>query len=780
MAGKKYCWEQSFAAPDAERKQLRRAGRQLFKMRVPKPIPGRSDTNELFASVAECRVKLEHAQETSHTALAAASQRISRTLIQKARNPRFLEALIWQNRSAFIDIRDKLDAPFPTQRKRFRRVLEQLLVSYLQRFSMKNESIGFFGPIDWAQFQADKTGIVMTPGPKLISDTKVHFEYWTIDAVAQALSKDPSIWPWLAPRVHPMSVRTEQIVRAPKGQRYRLTPKQLAVFQACDNISLAEEIANNLLRSSAALFPTRETVYTALQSLASIGAVLWDLQVPVAPHPERHLRAKISRIGDRDLRNRELAKLDDLELILGTVRAAQGDVPKLNERMATLETHFETLTDARPTRLAGKTYVGRTVTYLDCRRDVELQLGGELCAQLAPPLPLILESVRWYTYAVTQHVHRLASNIYKLSTPGSDQQPLPLRYLMAKLGAAIKSSDPVNQTSELLIAKWSNVLQFADDARFVQFEAADLRDMVHREFAAPGPGMPTARMHSPDIMIAANGIGAIRRGDYLFVLGETHVATNTLLQTPFVDQHPDPSVLFEADRRNLGQPRSTAIISRDHVGQRVAPINLTPDGLHIGVNGTPSWRPNEQVIPFSDLYVVRSGDHLEVKTSDGQHAMHLFNLTKHLYYDLWSSGFKLIGAAPHSPRIAIDRLVIARETWRPSADDLVFTRELSEEARFVGARRWQRDGGVPRHVFIKIASEQKLFYLDFDSPISVERMSRYVRGLHRNDPTATVTISEMLPSPDETWLEDAEGQKYCCELRTVVVDPLDAPDWPLT
>jgi len=213
-------------------------------------------------------------------------------------------------------------------------------------------------------------------------------------------------------------------------------------------------------------------------------------------------------------------------------------------------------------------------------------------------------------------------------------------------------------------------------------------------------------MHSPDIMIAANGIGAIRRGDYLFVLGETHVATNTLLQTPFVDQHPDPSVLFEADRRNLGQPRSTAIISRDHVGQRVAPINLTPDGLHIGVNGTPSWRPNEQVIPFSDLYVVRSGDHLEVKTSDGQHAMHLFNLTKHLYYDLWSSGFKLIGAAPHSPRIAIDRLVIARETWRPSADDLVFTRELSEEARFVGARRWQRDGGVPRHVFIKIPASK--------------------------------------------------------------------------
>lgn len=777
---KQYCWEESFSAPDTERKQLRRAGRHLFKLRVPEPIPGRPDANELFASVAECRTKLEIARETSHAALAAANGRISEALIQKAGDPRFLEALVWQNRSAFMDMRDRLTAPAPAQRNRSWRVMEQILVSYMQRFSMKNESIGFFGPIGWAQFQADETGIVMTPGPELIADSKVHFEYWTIDALAQALSKNPKMLPWLAPRIHPQSVKIDQIVRAPTGKRYQLKPAQLAVYLACDETALAAEIASKLIKTHPNLFPTREAVFAALQSLVSIKAVLWDLQVPVAPHPERDLRTKISRIGDRDLRNRELAKLDDLELILATVRTAVGDVSKLNERMAALETHFEKLTDAQPTRLAGKTYVGRTVTYLDCRRDVELQFGSELRAQLAPPLTLILESVRWYTHAITQHVHELAANIYQQLAPGNDPQPLPLREFLLELGPAIKSSEPVNHVSARLIAKWRNILEFEEDARFVQFEAAQLRDIVHREFAAPGPGMQTARLHAPDIMIAAPGIEAIRRGDYRFVLGEMHVGTNTLLQTPFVDQHPNPSALFEADRRDLGQPRATAVINRDHVGQRVAPINLTPNGIHIGIKDTPSWRPKEQVIPFSDLFVVKSGEHLEVRTSDGRHAIQLFDLTKTSYYDLFSSGFKLIKAAPHTPRIAIDRLVISRETWRPSAEDLVFTRERSEEARFVGARRWQRGGRLPRHVFIKIASERKPFYMDFDSPISVERMSRYVRDLHRKDPTAMVTISEMLPSPDETWLEDADGRRYCCELRMVAVDPLDAPNWPLS
>ena len=37
---------------------------------------------------------------------------------------------------------------------------------------------------------------------------------------------------------------------------------------------------------------------------------------------------------------------------------------------------------------------------------------------------------------------------------------------------------------------------------------------------------------------------------------------------------------------------------------------------------------------------------------------------------------------------------------------------------------------MPRHMYIKIASEQKPSYMDFDNPISVERLRRYIWGLH--------------------------------------------------
>jgi hypothetical protein len=35
-----------------------------------------------------------------------------------------------------------------------------------------------------------------------------------------------------------------------------------------------------------------------------------------------------------------------------------------------------------------------------------------------------------------------------------------------------------------------------------------------------------------------------------------------------------------------------------------------------------------------------------------------------------------------------------------------------------------------------------------------------------------VSLSEMLPSPEQCWLIDQEGRPYTSELRTVAVDPI--------
>ncbi len=80
---------------------------------------------------------------------------------------------------------------------------------------------------------------------------------------------------------------------------------------------------------------------------------------------------------------------------------------------------------------------------------------------------------------------------------------------------------------------------------------------------------------------------------------------------------------------------------------------------------------------------------------------------------------------------------------------------------------------MPRFVFVKVASEQKPCFIDFDSPIYVDIFAKLIRrDMARDAQDVSITVSEMLPEPDQTWLPDAEGNQYTSELRFVAVDLL--------
>ena len=50
-------------------------------------------------------------------------------------------------------------------------------------------------------------------------------------------------------------------------------------------------------------------------------------------------------------------------------------------------------------------------------------------------------------------------------------------------------------------------------------------------------------------------------------------------------------------------------------------------------------------------------------------------------------------------------------------------------------------------------------------------LARNVRRAQRHSgDSAPVTVTEMLPSPDQLWLTDAEGRRYTSELRVCAVD----------
>jgi hypothetical protein len=71
---------------------------------------------------------------------------------------------------------------------------------------------------------------------------------------------------------------------------------------------------------------------------------------------------------------------------------------------------------------------------------------------------------------------------------------------------------------------------------------------------------------------------------------------------------------------------------------------------------------------------------------------------------------------------------------------------------------------MPRFVFFKVPEEPKPMFLDFASPRSVDAFARIVRK------ASNVTVTEMIPSIEETWLVDADHRSYTSELRMVAVD----------
>jgi hypothetical protein len=158
-----------------------------------------------------------------------------------------------------------------------------------------------------------------------------------------------------------------------------------------------------------------------------------------------------------------------------------------------------------------------------------------------------------------------------------------------------------------------------------------------------------------------------------------------------------------------------------------------------------------------------------VRTRDGRLRFDVLDVLGELLALRLAHTFDIAPPAPHTPRVTIDRLVVSREAWRLPAD-VVFASGRDEAARFREARRWRRAHGMPRLVFARTRPGTKPFFVDFDSLLSVEVLARTVRQAAATAPEEVVTVTEMLPTPDQMWLTDADGRRYASELRFVAVD----------
>jgi len=700
-------------------------------------------------------------------------ERAGTALAELASSPSFRLALTWQN-SRFLDtavdpLLKQLRDGGPRRRKR--RVREQAVASYWQRYCTKNDSIGFFGPVTWASV-GRVSATTASHGPRLVDRATVLLEAWPVEALARTLDRDLDLALWLAPRRTPFLRVLDGRVRLPGGQTEPVAPLTAALLKRADGRVTARQLAADL----AAEFPdrTHAAIFDLMRVLRDRRWLVWKLELPVGVHPEEELREILRRVDDDGLRAAASAPLERMVDARDRVRLRWDDESAVREALAELEDAFTAATGMDPTRNHGLSYAGRTLAYLECRRDLTVELGDDIVAALAP-VTLLLDSARWLCRRIREAFLPHVEDAYCRIEAGGVGRPMVAdlwRECLPLLGRQL--GEIVDASVAELQQRWRSILRYEDGAARTAYRASDLTDAVQESFAAQGPAWSEARWCCPDVMIAAPSQDHLRRGDFQLVLGEIHPATNSVDYGSMVPHHPDATQLLGCIDADFPGPRLLVALpreSRPRLTIRSHPALIRDRDRRLVLMPHTPLPAVGRVSLAGDVPVERRADGLVLVMGDGDE-FDVLDVFAEALKTAVVTHFDVLGAGWH-PRVTVDRLVVARRTWTFAPSALAFAFESEERIRYAAARRWARALGLPRHVFVKSALEPKPFHVDFAAPLLVALLvvaARRAMAGGAGEDTEAVRVVEMLPDPDGTWLADSAGRRYAAEFRLVAVD----------
>lgn len=759
----------------AQRRRAR-ARKRVAKGALPEPaeVDGFADVE--LAALRAASARAGAARAAVEQAFAIARAEASRALGEVIADPRFREAVTWQNRTAV----ETAITPLLRQASEDgggwrRRQREELVASYLHRYATKNDTIGFFGPLGWVRFEGSER-LVLRSGPALLATRQTYFEQWGIDVLADRFAEDPRMWPWLAPERFGFVRLEGATAQSPLTGPQRLSRAEALVLAACDGRRTTRELGAALSRDHHDDLPTPSSVDAILRELQTKQLVRINLDLRTTLGAERVLRARLERIDDVELRDECKGALDELESARRAIAEASGDPDRLSASLARLEERFHGLTGAEPTRHAGRMYASRTLVFEDCRRDLDATIGERLLAEIGPALGLMLTSARFLTRAIGEAYQAAFRELFAAMTRRTGARSVPFSdfwFRAQRLFYGAKGS-LIDEIARGVRERWGRILAIPLGTRRVGYRSDELRAAVEAAFDAPRAGWSCGRHHSPDLMIAASSAEAIARGEYYAVLGEIHVAVNTLDVWAAVSQHPSPDDLARSLARDIPEPRVTLVHAKDGIRSpvRTSQALSTPNDFELETNFHSSKLDPPFRLRLGELELELSGERLCVVSPGTDLRIDLLELVGSTTLGgLAANALELLPPTDHGPRVTIDNVVVHRETWRVAPAAMTFAFADAEVDRFVGARRWARALGCPRYAFARSRTEVKPIFVDFHDPIAVNILARLVRraaeGVGGGD---SIKIVEMLPAPDEAWLPDAAGHRYTSELRVVAVD----------
>ncbi|MEV1329757.1 lantibiotic dehydratase [Micromonospora costi] len=724
------------------------------------------------AAAADALLDGEGSPDVFDKAFRAAQLEASTRADAIAADPLLREAVTWQNPDMLVAL-DGLLRTDPAARNWRRRSRESTLLRYWQRYCGKAETIGFFGPVCWGRLDPDDPATRLRPGPGLVARREVHFEAWALMAYADRLADDPAVRRWWAPALPPHLSVSGRHVHRPPHPPVEVSAAEARLLAYCDGRTPAATVVARARADADSGLRSEADGFLLLDRLVERALLTWDATLPISPRAEQVLRDRLAAIGDPALRAAVTGDVDRLCAARDAVAAAAGDADRLGAALAALNAEFTAVTGRPATRQAGQMYAGRTVVYEETARDLDVTVGSAVLDALAPPLAIVLQAARWLTAETGAAMRRLLDDLYaELAGDGpvrlADVWPLAQGLLLAPDG-------PLAATSARFTARWAELFGLdavAPDQPELRLRSVDLAGRAATVFAAAGPGWPSARIHSPDVQISAPDVAAVNRGEFLLVLGELHPAYlpfDSAVLTPF---HPDPVALRAAFDADLGPARARVVYPEGfpRVTTRTTYATTGPADRQIGLD-TARGADVDRLVPSAAVRVEPDGDDLVAVLPDGSR-WPLVEIFGQLLGPLLLDSFKLVAPAPHTPRITIDRLVVARRTWRTTVGASGLAGVAGDAERFLAVRRWRRRLGLPERVFVKVGTEVKPCYVDLTAPLYAQSLCAMVDAAARSGADVSVVVSELLPAPHDSWVTDAQGRGHVSEVRLQITDPM--------
>jgi Lantibiotic dehydratase, N terminus len=723
------------------------------------------------AAVADAFLDGRAGEQDLAAAYDAALTQASRTAADIAADPLFREAVTWQNPNALyaLSIAAKPIPASPEQEKsrerKKRRAREDAIAMYWQRYCGKNDTIGYFGPVTWVRVDPAEPGVTVRCGDSLLRSRQTCYEFWVLEAYASCLAADPVVRPWLPAGLHPDLTLDGRRVLRPGQPPLELSGAEVDLLSRCDGRTPAVVVAGH-----------RPEGLALLESLATRDVVWWGIDMPYNSEAERVLRATIAAIPDAAAKERALSGLGRLDAARDAVAAAAGHPDDLAAAIAKLDGEFTAVTGAEPERRKGQMYAGRRVCYEDAVRDLDITFGKPVLDALAGPLGLVLlPMARWACARVADAYDAAFRSLFRDLLPPQEARVPLSRYWDAAQRLFTGDGTPVDAVATDLADRWNTLFglgQLPPGTSRVTATSAELAQQAALLFPPLRPRWPAARIHSPDLHVCAPDEAALARGDFTIVLGELHAGWPTLDCAVFTDRHPDPASLRAAAAADIGRqfrplyptwwPRYTG---------RIAP-NLGVTDYQLAFAHAPGADPG-RVLPVTALTVLERDGTLIAEARDGR-SWPLLDVFALLVGWSGIEALKRLNAGPHSPRITVDRLVIARETWRTRIGACGLPAE-GRRAEYLAARGLRRALGLPEKVFAKLSTETKPVYLDLTSPRYVSAFATMVRSAQAAaGDDVGIVFTEMLPGVADAWVPDASGQRYFSELRIQLRDPLTA------